>query len=192
MTTSVSDKVLMQDVVNAALRFGTFTLRSGQQSSFYMDKYQLFASPGLLHRLLPKLAFMVPISIDVLAGLELGGVPLAMALSLHTTTPAAFVRKQAKTYGTCLISEGAEVRGKNVCVIEDVITTGGQVLESVKELRALGAQVHNVICVINRGGEASYEKFKEHDLRLRSLFDMEQLQPLVDMARKFKESGDGL
>lgn len=175
---------LMQDIVNAALRFGEFTLRSGQKSTFYFDKYQVFSTPGLLHRLLPSFAHLIPISTEVLAGLELGGVPLATALSLHTATPAAFVRKQAKAYGTCLISEGAVVREKIVCVIEDVITTGGQVLESVKELRALGAQVHNVVCLINRGGDASYSKFREHGLRLRSLYDMEKLEPLVDAARK--------
>lgn len=186
------ERDLMQDVVNAALRFGEFTLRSGQKSTFYFDKYQVFASPGLLHRLLPRFAYLIPATAEVLAGLELGGVPLATALSLHVSLPAAFVRKQAKTYGTCLISEGTEVRGRNVCIVEDVITTGGQVLESVKELRALGAQVNNVICLINRGGAASYTKFQEHGLVLKSLFDMEQLQPMVDFARKHKEAGDGL
>lgn len=182
----------MHDVVDAALRFGEFTLRSGQKSDHYFDKYQLFAAPGILHRLLPRLACLIPGKVEVLAGLELGGVPLATALSLHTVLPVAFVRKQAKTYGTCLISEGAEVNGRNVCVVEDVITTGGQVLESVKELRALGAEVRYVMCVINRGGEASYAKFMENNLVLWSLYDMEKLQPLVDAARKLKETGDGL
>jgi orotate phosphoribosyltransferase len=85
-----------------------------------------------------------------LAGLELGGVPIATALSLRTGLPAAFVRKQAKSYGTARLAEGADVDGKRVTVIEDVVTTGGQVVISTKELRALGAIVDHVVCVIDR------------------------------------------
>jgi orotate phosphoribosyltransferase len=74
-------------------------------------------------------------------------------LSLRTGIPAAFVRKEAKTYGTARLAEGAEIAGKRVTVIEDVITTGGQVVISTGELRALGATVDHVVCVIDRSAD---------------------------------------
>ena len=77
-------------------------------------------------------------------------MPIATALSLHTGLPAAFVRKEAKTYGTAQLAEGADIVGKRVTVIEDVITTGGQVVISTKQLRELGAIVEHVVCVIDR------------------------------------------
>ena len=93
---------------------------------------------------------LLPAGTEVLAGLELGGVPIATALSLRTGLPAAFVRKEAKAYGTARLAEGADIAGRRVTVIEDVITTGGQVVISTNELRALGAIVDHVVCVIDR------------------------------------------
>jgi orotate phosphoribosyltransferase len=103
------------------------------------------------------MAPLLPAGTEVLAGLELGGVPIATALSLRTGLPLAFVRKEAKTYGTAQLAEGAPLVGRRVTVIEDVITTGGQVVISTGQLRALGAIVDHVICVIDRspdGGAA--------------------------------------
>ncbi len=93
---------------------------------------------------------LVPPGTEILAGLELGGVPISTALSLLTGLPQVLVRKQAKTYGTAKLSEGPDVGGKHVLVVEDVITTGGQVVASTEELRALGALVTTVLCVIDR------------------------------------------
>src|ERR1700712_2893856 len=135
------DKVeLAKRVVEVALRRGEFKLRSGQTSNVYFDKYQFEARPELLREIARHLAKLIPEGTEVLAGLELGGVPIATALSFETGLPVAFVRKERKTYGTCLIAEGASVRDKKLCIVEDVITTGGAVLDSVRELRAEGAQ----------------------------------------------------
>ncbi len=146
------------DRINAISRLtGTFTLRSGQVATEYFDKYRFEADPVLLADIAEALAPMVPPGAEVLAGLELGGVPIATALSLRTGLPAAFVRKEAKTYGTAQLAEGAAVVGKQVVVIEDVITTGGQVLISTQQLRDLGALIDHVVCVIDRspdGGAA--------------------------------------
>ena len=94
---------------------------------------------------------LVPAGTEVLAGLELGGVPIATALSFETGLPVAFVRKERKSYGTCLIAEGAALKGKRVCIVEDVITTGGAVIDSAHELRAEGALLDTVLSVIFRG-----------------------------------------
>jgi orotate phosphoribosyltransferase len=131
---------------------GRFTLRSGQESSTYFDKYLFEADPDLLARVAEDAVRLIPADTEVLAGLELGGVPVATALSLATGLPVAFVRKQAKTYGTARLAEGAEVAGRRTLVVEDVITTGGQVASSTADLRSRGALVEAVLCVIDRSG----------------------------------------
>lgn len=87
---------------------------------------------------------------EVLAGLEMGGIPVATALSLKTGIPVIFVRKKAKEYGTCKFAEGMNVVEKNVCVIEDVVTSGGQILLSTHDLKEVGAQVKTALSVIER------------------------------------------
>lgn len=137
--------------VNSIARLtGTFTLRSGQVATEYFDKYRFEADPVLLADIAAALVPLLPPDTEVLAGLELGGVPIATALSMQTGLPAAFIRKQAKAYGTARLAEGADIAGKRVTVIEDVITTGGQVVISTGQLRELGAIVEHVVCVIDR------------------------------------------
>jgi len=154
---------------------GTFKLRSGQISDQYFDKYLFEARPELLSDIADKMAKLVPAGSEVVAGLELGGVPLAAAISMKTGIPAAFVRKTAKNYGTCKLAEGADIKGKKVCVIEDVVTTGGQIILSVNEMRKLGAIVKTVVCVILRGAN-SREILAKEDLDLVPLFTMEELE----------------
>ena len=131
---------------------GEFTLRSGEVASTYFDKYLFEGDPELLEAVAAHMAELVPSSTEVLAGLELGGVPVATALSLATGLPVAFVRKEAKTYGTAKLTEGAKVMGRRVLIIEDVITTGGQAATSGAHLRASGAIVDTVLCVVDRSG----------------------------------------
>ena len=131
---------------------GKFTLRSGEVASTYFDKYFFESDPELLEAVAAHMAELVPRSTEVLAGLELGGVPVATALSLATGLPVAFVRKEAKAYGTAKLAEGAEVIGRRVLIIEDVITTGGQAATSGAHLRETGAIVDTALCVVDRSG----------------------------------------
>ena len=167
---------LASRVYDAAHLTGTFTLRSGQTSTEYFDKYRFEADPVLLRDIADALAPLVPDGIDALAGLEMGGIPIATALSLATGIPARFVRKEAKTYGTCLLAEGGEIEGQRLLVVEDVVSTGGQVLLSTADLRERGAKVDTVLCVIDRRPEGS-DVFAEEDLELRALFTMADLKP---------------
>lgn len=154
---------------------GSFKLRSGQTSNEYFDKYRFESRPEILKEIAVKMAPLIPPGTDALAGLEMGGIPIATSLSLLTGIPVAFIRKEAKAYGTCQFAEGLDVRGKQLCLIEDVITTGGQVILSTEDLRKMGAKVSDVLCVIHRGN--GYEsKLEEANLKMKALFTMEELK----------------
>lgn len=167
---------LAKKIVQVAHLTGQFKLRSGTTSSEYFDKYRFEARPELLKEIARQMAPLIPKNTEVLAGLEMGGIPIATALSLETGLPCVFVRKEAKEYGTCQFAEGMDVKGKRLCVIEDVITTGGQVILSTKDLRSLGAVIDTVLCVIHRGtGEEP--KLTAVDLKLKPLMTMGDLKP---------------
>lgn len=154
---------------------GSFTLRSGVVSDEYFDKYRFESDPVLLRAIARAAVALVPPDIDALAGLELGGVPFATMLSQETGLPARFVRKQAKTYGTCQLAEGGELEGRRLCIVEDVVTSGGAILDAASELRARGAVLGPVICVIDRES-GGVEKLAVEALELRSLFTMSELK----------------
>jgi len=160
--------------VGAACRLnGTFTLRSGQVSTTYFDKYLFEADPFLLGAVAQTAATLIPAGTEVLAGLELGGVPVATALSLGTGLPASFVRKEAKTYGTAKLAEGADIEGRRVLIIEDIVTTGGQVVLSARDLRDRGASLVGALCVIDRSG--GNHQLAAEGLDLISLFTADDL-----------------
>jgi orotate phosphoribosyltransferase len=167
---------LANRVYDIAHLTGQFTLRSGQTSTEYFDKYRFEADPVLLRDIAAAMAPLVPDGIDALAGLEMGGIPVVTALSMATGLPARFVRKEAKTYGTCLLAEGGTIEGQRLLVVEDVVSTGGQVLLSTADLRERGAKVDTVLCVIDRRPEGS-DVFEAEGLELRSLFRMADLTP---------------
>jgi len=165
---------LAREIYEIAHLTGTFRLRSGQISDEYFDKYLFESNPGVLSKVADELEKLIPVGIEVLAGLEMGGIPIATALSLKSSIPAAFVRKKAKEYGTCKLAEGTSIEGKRICIIEDVVTTGGQVILSTNDLRAAGAIVEDIICVIERNSEGR-RKLEEIGLKVHSLFKMEDL-----------------
>ena len=153
---------------------GEFTLRSGAVSHEYFDKYRFESDPRLLLAIAQAMKALVPAGVEALAGLELGGVPLAAVLSQVTGLPALFVRKEAKTYGTCRLAEGGEIEGRRLLVVEDVVTSGGAILDGARELQALGAVLDRVVCVIDResGGK---ENLAAAGLTLDALFTMTEL-----------------
>lgn len=166
---------LAREIFKCAHLEGEFKLRSGQTSKEYFDKYMFEAKPDILHEIAKRMKELVPEGIDFLAGLEMGGIPLVTSISLVSNHDVLFVRKQAKEYGTCKVAEGKEFSGKKICIIEDVVTTGGQIVKSVQELRNQGGIVEDVICVIQReeGATASLEK---EGLNLKALFSMDEIK----------------
>jgi orotate phosphoribosyltransferase len=149
----MADPTLAADIDACCRLTGEFTLRSGQVSSEYFDKYLFEAQPTLLARVVEQMVELVPDGTELLGGLELGGVPIATVLSARTGLPALFVRKTAKDYGTCKLAEGPDVAGRRITLVEDVITTGGAVRDATRALREEGAVVETVVCAIDRSPE---------------------------------------
>lgn len=156
---------------------GQFRLRSGKSSSFYIDKYRFESDPTLLRAIVDELQKLLPTSFDKLAGLELRGIPLATALSLRTGKPSLYVRKSTKTYGTCNLVEGEFQPRESAVVIEDVITTGGQVCKSVNRMREQNLTVQNVLRVIDREQDGE-ENLRKIGCSLASIFTLGEIQGL--------------
>jgi orotate phosphoribosyltransferase len=146
----MTDPDLAADIDACCRLTGEFTLRSGQLATEYFVKYLFESDPALLARVADRMVGLLPGDTELLGGLELGGVPIVTVLSARVGLRALFVRKEAKTYGTCKLAEGPDVAGRRVTLVEDVITTGGAVRDATRALREAGAVVETVVCAIDR------------------------------------------
>jgi orotate phosphoribosyltransferase len=173
----VTREELARGLRDAAYLEGDFVLRSGRRSKYYLDKYLFETKPELLAPLARAIAAEVgqhEPAADRLAGPELGAVALATAASLETGLPFLIVRKAAKEYGTSKRLEGTYEEGECVCLVEDVVTTGGAALEAVAALREAGLRVSTAVCVLDRE-EGGVDEFARHAVRLRPLFRASEL-----------------
>jgi orotate phosphoribosyltransferase len=154
---------------------GTFRLRSGRVSETYFDKYLFESDPVLLRAIAEQMAPLIPPDTDVLCGLEMGGIPVVTVLSQVTGLPAAFVRKARKAYGTEKYAEGPALAGHTIALVEDVVSTGGALLDAAAMLRADGIAVATAVCVIDRqtGGR---EALAAAGIELRALFTMTEIE----------------
>jgi orotate phosphoribosyltransferase len=161
----------------AAYLEGDFLLRSGKRSKYYLDKYRFETRPDLLRPIGERIAEIVrehAQDATRLAGPELGAVALAASASLASGMPFLIVRGAAKEYGTAKRIEGVYEEGECVCVVEDVVTSGGALLESVEALREAGLVVHTAVCVVDRE-EGGADALARHAVRLRPLFRASEL-----------------
>lgn len=139
---------------------GEFLLRSGVVSNTYFDKYLFESDPKLLKEIANAMAALIPPDTEILAGLEMGGIPVVTMLSQVTGIPAAFIRKEPKEYGTCKYAEGPSLLNKKVTLVEDVVSSGGAILDALSKLSSDGITPNSIICVIDRqtGGSENLEK----------------------------------
>ena len=163
-------------IAEACLLRGTFTLRSGRTSSYYLDKYKFSTRPELLGPVADLLAERARALLaghpDVphrLAGAELGGIPLVTACSLRLGLPAIFVRNAKKDYGTAKQVEGELNNGDAIVFFEDVATSGGQALEAARDLQAAGATVAGIVATIDRQ-EGARENIEAAGFTFEALF----------------------
>ena len=153
----------------AAYLEGDFTLRSGRKSNYYLDKYRFETQPAVLKGLADMFAEYVGETTTLIAGAELGGVALAAATSLSSGKPFVIVRNQKKDYGASNKFEGILKDGDRVLVVEDIATTGGQVLEAARALNESGAIVERIVAVIDRL-EGARENIEQAGFVFESLF----------------------
>ena len=154
-----------------ALQFGDFTLASGAKSKYYIDIKRASTDPKVLKLIAEGMAAKLKelgLKVDRIAGIVLGSVPLAAALSLETGIPYVMVRKEKKDHGTGKLIEGVLNQGEKVLVVEDVITSAGSSVKGIATLRAEGAVVDDVFSVIDREAGGS-DALAEIGVRLSPL-----------------------
>jgi orotate phosphoribosyltransferase len=168
---------LAEAIRDVAYLEGDFVLRSGRRSSYYLDKYRFGTNPEILGPLGEAIAAEVDRrepDADRIAAPELGAVALAASASLASRLPFVIVRKEAKEYGTANRLEGEFAEGECVCLVEDVVTSGGAALEAVHALREAGLRVSNAVCVVDRE-EGGVDELARHAVRLWPLFRASEL-----------------
>ena len=165
---------LAQSIKTVSELKGQFTLRSGMICNTYFDKYQFESDPKLLKRIAEAMVVLIPSGTDILCGLEMGGIPIVTMLSQISGLPSAFIRKTAKNYGTCRYAEGPNLADKQLLIVEDVVSSGGAIIEAISKMRTDGLSVESAICVIDRqtGGR---EKLIENGIELKALLTADQL-----------------
>ncbi len=170
-----SSRTLAARIKQTARLTGSFVLRSGKVSDTYFDKYQFEADPKLLLTIAQQMASLVPEGTQVLAGLEMGGIPIVTMLSQVTGLPCAFIRKEAKEYGTCQYAEGASLVVKRFVLVEDVVSSGGALVDALAKLANDQLRPELAICVIDRetGGT---EALAAAGLLLKALFTFSQVE----------------
>lgn len=171
---STTRESLARRIAEVALLRGSFTLRSGRISTYYLDKYRFSARPEILAELGRMFAERLPEGTTKLAGAELGGIPLVTAAMLASGLPGVFIRNQRKDYGTARRLEGELDASDRVVIVEDVATTGGQVLEAAEVIRAEGATVLAIIATIDRE-EGARESIESAGYAFDALFTARDL-----------------
>ncbi len=155
-----------------AIKFGKFILTSGKESSYYIDIKAASTRPRILRRIAEEMARHVDGT--RIAGMELGAVPIAAAVALQTDLPFCILRKKPREHGTGSQIEGEVKPGETVTVVEDVATTGGSIVQSVKLLRAAGGVVKRAVVVVDRE-EGAGEALRAESVELVALVKRSQL-----------------
>ena len=156
-----------------AIQFGRFVLTSGAVSDYYIDIKKASTRPNILKKIVEAMAEYTK-GYDVLAGMELGAVPLVVALSLETNMPYVIIRKEKREHGTSKQIEGVDVKNKKVLVIEDVTTSGGSVVKTIQILRDSHALVDEVLVVVDRESGAE-EKLQQLDVNFIPLLSVGEI-----------------
>jgi len=165
---------LAQRIAQVSLLHGNFTLRSGRTSNYYLDKYRFETQPDVLIELGKMFAAKIQPGVTRIAGAELGAVSLAAAAAMASGKPFVIIRNQKKDYGTSKLIEGVLNKGDKLLIVEDIMTTGGQVLEAVKTLRDAGAEIERIVAVIDRL-EGARQNIEGAGLVFESLFTTSDL-----------------
>ncbi|SDF65147.1 orotidine-5'-phosphate decarboxylase [Epilithonimonas hungarica] len=161
------------------IKFGRFTLKSGIESPFYVDLRPLASDPKILKKLANYLLEMLPLdNFDIICGVPYAALPMATAMSLQSYIPLIIKRKEAKSYGTKKLIEGIYEKGQNCLLVEDVITSGKSLVETIDEVENEGIKVSDIVVVLDRqqGGK---EKLEEKGYKVHSLFNISEVVEIL-------------
>lgn len=169
------------------IRFGDFTLASGKKSSYYVDLRLVPSFPHQFRLMIRHLQDTISEEIgldnfDAIASVPTGGLVIASALAMETVKPLVYVRSQAKSYGTGKLVEGVVTEGMKILVVDDVATTGGSVINGIKELRKSGAVITDAYVIVNRL-EGAQDSLGAESVKMRHLLD------ILSISRTLYESG---
>lgn len=176
MSVTIDKRQVLTHLKAAAFLEGDFTTRAGKKTSYYIDKYLFETLPEILDPLTTHLAalFPPPDTYDRIAAPELGAVSLAAVLSVKLKKPFVIVKKKTKDYGTKKLIEGAHHAGERYVVIEDILTTGGAVLNACDVLTNAGMTIVHIIGVLNRE-EGADEAITQKGFTVQSLYSKTEL-----------------
>ena len=161
------------------IKFGRFTLKSGIESPFYVDLRPLASDPKILKKLANYLLEMLPLdNFDIICGVPYAALPMATAMSLESYIPLIIKRKEAKSYGTKKLIEGIYEKGQNCLLVEDVITSGKSLVETIDEVENEGIKVSDIVVVLDRqqGGK---EKLEAKGYTVHSLFNISEVVEIL-------------
>lgn len=161
------------------IKFGKFTLKSGIESPFYVDLRPLASDPKILKHLADYMLEMLPLdNFDLICGVPYAALPMATAMSLESYIPLIIKRKEAKEYGTKKLIEGIYKKGQNCLLVEDVITSGKSLLETIPEIENEGISVSDIVVVLDRqqGGK---ELLESKGYRIHTLFTISEVCDLL-------------
>ena len=161
------------------IKFGRFTLKSGIESPFYVDLRPLASDPKILKKLANYLLEMLPLdNFDIICGVPYAALPMATAMSLESYLPLIIKRKEAKSYGTKKLIEGIYEKGQNCLLVEDVITSGKSLVETIEEVENEGIKVSDIVVVLDRqqGGK---EKLEAKGYKVHSLFNISEVVEIL-------------
>jgi orotate phosphoribosyltransferase len=170
----VTKKELIKRIKETAYLEGDFVLRSGKRSKYYLDKYLFETCPDILRALGEEFAKHVTEDVTLIAGAELGGVALAAATAMQTGKNWIIVRQSRKDHGTGKLIEGVLKPSDAVLLVEDIATTGGQVLEAAKVVTDAGAKIKKIVCVIDRKQGAA-ENITQAGYKFESILSKDDL-----------------
>ncbi len=160
----------LREMIKKAVKRGEFTLASGKKSDYYINIKEVYTKPEVLKEIAVKMAEIIEgKKIDKIAGVAIGAIPIAVALSLQTGIPFVIVRKEEKNHGTSSKIEGEIKEGERVVIVEDVTTTGGSVINAIEALRSFGCVCEEALVVVDRE-EGAEENLKRKGVKLISLF----------------------
>lgn len=169
------------------IKFGNFTLKSGRQSPIYIDLRELVSYPNLLQNLAVLFQEKISNNIDRVCGVPYAALPMATAISLHSNLPMLIKRKEAKSYGGKKIIEGKYNKGDKIILIEDVITSGISLEETIVELEAEGLVIEKILVVLNRE-QGGVEKLQQKGYNVEALFSMTSLMQVLHQENKIEAS----